>query len=480
MKYKIPPWKHQLDIIDKAVPLPSYALFAEMGTGKTATTINILRHKYYHTRRLMRTMVFCPPVVRTNWKREFEAHSKCGPDVTVLEGAGKKRLRQFESEAFGDCFGPLYDQLKPRIFVTNYESLLMKDLYKLFLYWKPEVLVFDESHYCKSNKSKRTKLAIKLADLATHKYCLTGTPILNNAMDIWAQFRILDGGETFDTNFYAFRAQYFIDKNANMPSHKRFPDWRPRPGIEDVFNQKIYAKASRVLKKDCLDLPPVVRKTVQCDMGTDQAKAYKEMLKNFITYINGEACVASIALTKALRLQQIATGFYVTDESDTRHFKTTPRIDLLVATLADIYEENSKAQVIVWACFKDNYKQIVKALEDKYSLTHLLGGMTDNARQKSIDSFQAGESQIMIANQQAGGVGVNLTNASYAVYFSRNFSLEADLQSEARCHRGGSEKHDKITRIDIVATDTIDEVVAGALARKENLANNILTLRDKL
>jgi SNF2 family DNA or RNA helicase len=107
--------------------------------------------------------------------------------------------------------------------------------------------------------------------------------------------------------------------------------------------------------------------------------------------------------------------------------------------------------------------------------------MTDKARQEAIDSFQNDPSvRVMIANPAAGGVGVTLTAASYMIYYSRDFSLENDLQSEARCHRGGSEAHEKITRIDIVAPGTIDEVILEALERKENLATKILAIREKL
>ncbi len=88
--------------------------------------------------------------------------------------------------------------------------------------------------------------------------------------------------------------------------------------------------------------------------------------------------------------------------------------------------------------------------------------------------------RVIVANQQAGGVGVNLTAASYAIYYSRSFSLEADIQSEARNHRGGSEIHKSITRIDLVCPDTIDGICLEALYRKENLASNILKIRERI
>ena len=86
----------------------------------------------------------------------------------------------------------------------------------------------------------------------------------------------------------------------------------------------------------------------------------------------------------------------------------------------------------------------------------------------------------MIANQTAGGIGINLTAASYSIFYSRNFSLEADLQAEARNYRGGSEVHKKITRIDLVAADSIDSLVVEALAKKENISEQILAWTNQL
>jgi len=477
MKYLLQPWQHQLEIIEKAKDRNHYAIFAEVGTGKSGMLVNILRHKFYEQKKVLRTIILCPPIVRNNWLSEFKLHSKVSDRVVVLKGPGKKRLATFEKYAFGDAFGPLYDMKNDCIFVTNYESLSMKELFHAFKKWQPECLALDESHRCKSFQAKRTKLAIELADLCRYKYLLTGTPILNTPMDIWSQFRILDGGETFDKNFWAFKARYFYDKNSGMPAQKYFPDWRPRPGIADTFNSLIYAKSSRVLKKDCLDLPPLVRETRSINLEDDQKRMYEEMKKNFVAYLDDKACVATLALTKALRLQQITSGFWRDDAGKDFEFTKNNRLDALMEVLDEIVPSGHK--VIIWACFAKNYEQIMKRIGDKYKACLLVGGMSDKEREGSLDTF-AKDGEILVANQQAGGIGINLTMSSYSIYYSRNFSLEADLQSEARNYRGGSEIHEKVTRIDLLAPGTIDEIIHDALSRKENLANSILKLKDRL
>ena len=144
--------------------------------------------------------------------------------------------------------------------------------------------------------------------------------------------------------------------------------------------------------------------------------------------------------------------------------------------------EDMTGKVIIWANFRANYGQIGRMLKSmKIDFTELHGEVKAKDRQVNIDRFQNDpKCRAIICNQQAGGVGVNLTAADTAIFYSRNFSLEQDLQAEARNHRGGSEIHKKITRIDLVARDSIDEIILTALRNKLDMAERILELRDKL
>lgn len=462
-------WTHQREALTLAMDKKDFALFMEMGTGKTAVQINILRNQFMKNNRLMRTLILCPPVMIETWRREIFKHSTFGEHVTVLTGTGVARARMMLE---------IIKSGRGAVVVTNYESLQMKDLYAKLLAYNFEILVCDESQKLKNYKAVRTKLATAIADKATHRYLLSGTPITNNPMDIYAQYRILDSGDTFGNNFFAFRGRYFVDKNAGMPIQKYYPDWRPTPGLEKTFNELIYKKAVRYLKKDCLDLPPFVRKQVVVELGKEQGRMYDEMRRDFVTYLDTHACVATLAITKALRMQQVTSGFFKSDTEYLHRFVDNPRIDALRELLETI---TPSAKVIVWAMFNDNYTAIEGVCKELELVpAFLIGGMTDKSRTESIDKFQNDPAcRVMIANQLAGGVGVTLTAASYCIFYSRNFSLEADLQAEARCYRGGSEIHTKVTRIDLVARDTIDEVVLEALLRKENLANNILAIKGR-
>lgn len=469
--YLVKPWTHQLRAITAARSLPEYALFFEQGTGKTSTAINILRFKFADARRVYKTLVFCPPVVCVNWEREFLAHSKIPKEkITVLTGTGKKRTKVFLDTIAKDPF---------HVFITNYEAVQNAELMHSFLMWAPEALVCDESQRLKSHDSKRAQAVAKIADRTKTRLILSGTPILNSGLDIFQQFRILDRGETFGLNYYTFRAQYFVDKNAGMPTAKHFPNWQPRSGCLELINKLVYKKAMRVTKAECLDLPPIVRTEIPIELGAEQRAAYDSMRDEFVAFLKSKVATAELAITKGLRLQQIASGFLKTEDGSEIAFDDVPRLDALKDLLEDI-APNEK--VIVWACFRHNYAAI-QAICDKLKLRAvcLYGGITPLERQTAIDEFQGNpDVRIMIASAAAGGVGVNLTAASTMIFYSRTFSLEQDLQAEARNHRGGSEIHAKITRIDLVAENTMDRLVSDALKAKLKISDVILEWRNKL
>lgn len=464
------PWKHQREGVERALATRDFAFFFEQGTGKSKTTIDTLRNIFAREKRVLRTLILCPVVVCENWRREFYAQSKIGHLIHVLHGPQTKRIEQFKQKSATN---------PPTIFVTNYESLQMTELIQLMLKWKIEILVCDESQKLKSHDSKRAKMAATISATTAHNFILSGTPILNTPMDVFQQFKIMDRGVTFGKNFWQFRAQYFIDENAGMPSQRHFPDWQLREGMEKELTEKIYAKAMRVLKSECLDLPDLVRVEIPVQLSKEQKRVYEEIKNDFVTFIEDDACTVQLAIVKALRLQQIVSGYIKTDTGDEISLKDNPRLTALEGLLEDIPEPE---KVIIWANFKENYRQIAGLLEKmKIGFTELHGGVSGKDRQKNIDAFQRDDKvRAIIANQGAGGVGVNLTAAAYSIFYSRNFSLEADLQAEARNHRGGSEIHQKITRYDIVANGTIDEIVMEALRDKQDLATKILELRGKL
>lgn len=462
-------WKHQKLAVSKASSRNEFALFFEMGTGKTATTIHILREKYRQQNRLLRTLILCPPIVIENWRREFSAHSLIKPqEIVCLIGSGRQRAKLLKENS---------DQKNPKILITNYETLLMEDIYQGLMKWWPDILVCDESHKLKDPKTKRSVRTRAISDLTTYRYILTGTPVLNSPMDLFSQYRILDGGKCFGKNFYAFRGIYFYDKNAGMPPHRHFPNWQIKPNAYDEIMHKIESTGMSVKKSECMDLPPMVRKTIHVDLSVEQKSAYEQMKKDFIAYVNDQACVATLAITKALRLQQILSGYIpvgeMEDEKKIIHFKKNPRAEAAREIISDV---TAHSKILVWAVFQEDFKTLAKMMRElKIEFVEVHGAVSAKQKQESVDAFNQDERiRVFIGHPGSGGIGINLTRASYSLFYSRNFSLEFDLQADARNHRGGSEVHEKITRIDLVAKDTIDELILERLKNKQTMGDALV------
>lgn len=461
-------WKHQKEAIEKAKGLDYFGLFFEVGCGKTRCVISICEDRYWLHGRVLKTLVFTPLVVVENFKREFEKFGRLSKNkVVTLTGSNKERLKKFNHTMAGDY-----------VVICNYEVTYHKELFSALCDWKPQIVVFDELHRLKDIKAIRTKKCIDLADRAVYRYGLSGTPILNSELDLFAQVRALDNGKTFGKNFFVFRQQYFYDANASRRgTTSYFPNWLPRPGIDKELQEKIKPFTARAKKSECMDLPPYLLKPVYVEMSQEQATAYKAMKKDFIAYLKDKACVAELAITKSLRLQQIVSGYIKLEDGSEVVFQENPRIDALQGLLTDIV---TYAKVIIWCAFKKNYDMVrVACNHAKCEVAELTGDTKD--RQAEIDKFQNNENcRILIANPAAGGIGVNLTAASYMIYYSKTFSLEHDLQSEGRAYRGGSEIHDKITRIDLTCKDTIDELIDSTLKTKREIGSRVLDNKEIL
>jgi SNF2 family DNA or RNA helicase len=463
MTSEAPPlWDHQKTAVTKAIGLNSdFAFFMEMGTGKTRTMIEILK-----TLGDAKTLILCPPIVVAQWRSEILKYSAINPgSVVLLTGTQKNRIK-------------LLGYNRSRIAVTNYESLLMKDLFGDLKEWAPNVIVADESHKIKSPESKRSKAMWQLAKLPSvkHRYIMTGTPVLNSPIDLFSQFKFMDKGATFGDNFYSFRARYFFDKNAYMPKATHFPNWQPKPGCFEEINRLLEPVSFKIKKEECLDLPPLVKKVVEVELSPEQAKHYEQMRKDFVAYVNDKACVAQLAITKALRLQQIVSGHIPTEGLDGKEiirYKNTPREAVLKELLEEITPDH---KVLVWAVFKENYEQIRRVCESlgiDYVQVH--GEVPTSQRNDAINRFNTEPNvRVYIGHPGSGGIGVNLTVSSYSIFYSRSFSLEQTLQAESRNHRGGSERHQRITRVDLVTPGTIDELIMQRLNQKENLSEELI------
>lgn len=334
----------------------------------------------------------------------------------------------------------------------------------------------------------RAQAAFKLANPGTKTkplprplvYLLTGTPYPNSLLDIFMPYRIMDGGKTFGSTMIGFREKYFRDKNAHMPKDKYFPKWIPLEGAKEELGRKMKDTSVRVEIDSCMDLPPVIAKTVAVEMAPEQRKLYQDMLKEFVAVFErgGEehTTVATMAMTKGLRLMQIASG-YVKDDEGGEHSAVesewTPKQEALKQILEDWTPGH---KVIVWAVWKHNYEQIREVCRRlKIEWLEMNGEQGAAKNRENAKLFEASEDyRVIIGHPESGGEGINLVSSPCRVSYSRNFSWRQMKQSDARNRRGGSERHATITRINLVTKGTVEEKITEKLANHEEITETVL------
>jgi SNF2 family DNA or RNA helicase len=474
----LPPlWSHQKEAIARATN--RYALFFDPGCGKTRTAIELWR--LAKPARPAKTIIFAPLNVCRNWENELRTYSGCHYSAYLVAGQSKgKKLQALEdfarvnsdvtsTTAIANTFGLVPT---PQFLICNIESLRSADYRNLMARSGATFIIIDESHNLKSPTSQQTKGALSLiATLKpTHLYLLTGTPAPQGEIDLYTTFFML--GKCKE-NFFVWRKKYFDDKNERRRGMNNYwPEYVVRKSSKEYF-QTLLTECSMSAQKDLvLDLPPLLRTTLYAELSPEQKRNYESMAE-YLFAIDGEGneLNASNMLVRTLRLQQILAGFL-----GETPIKENPRLKVLEDAIA----LTDGAQFLVWTIFKATYSQIAKVLDEhNISFGMLTGEQSAEERFRAMEDFQAGKIRALIAHPKAGGVGVNLTAASYSIHFTRSYSLTDDLQAEARNYRGGSEIHKRITRIDIVAADTIDEEIAEALKGKKSVQDFILNLKEK-
>ena len=452
--FKTKPFDHQRKAFYLSRDIKNFALLMEQGTGKTKV-INDNAAYLYGKDEITALVVIAPNGVHRNWvNKEIPQHL---PEWCHYESAYYySGMTKKDQESFQNVMGT---KEKLKVFTFNVECFVSDKAVKLMssiLLANHVMLVVDESSRIKRPSAKRTKAITKFGKHAKYKRILTGTPITKGPEDVYSQFKFLDPQILGYDSFYSFRARYCIMggfENRQIVSYQNI----------DELTRNIEGHSFRVLKKDCLDLPPKIYQRYPVELTKRQRKLYEQMKKTFVSELGEIKITAPEAITRLLRLQQIVCGWFPSDEEVTPIEDKNPRLEALLEILSDI-----DSKVIIWARFKADIRAIQRALGDLAVVYY--GDVSNDARERAVYNFQNDPKvKYFIGQPQSGGIGLTLTAADYAVYYSNSFDLETRLQSEDRCHRIGTKNN--VTYIDIEAPKTIDSKIIKALQKKKSLAD---------
>ena len=271
-------------------------------------------------------------------------------------------------------------------------------------------------------------------------------------------------------SYYSFRARYAVVVQRSVGSHS-FQHVAKYQRLDEL-QEKIKSFSTRILKSECLDLPEKLYTKRTVAMTMEQMKAYTEMKKAAMTFLENEKMMsATTVLTQLIRLHQITCGHVKTDEGDVMAIKNN-RIQELLNIL-----EETNGKVIIWAVYRHDIQAIEKAIGDIYgksSVASYYGDTKDTDRQHIVDRFQDSDSSLrfFVGNPKTGGYGLTLTASHTVIYYSNDYSLEVRMQSEDRAHR--ISQTSKVTYVDLIAEGTVDERIVKALNNKIDLASQVM------
>lgn len=413
-------FEHQREVVNTVEKNPNAKLYLawQPGLGKTLGSIASAQ-----VGNNFPLIIVCPSVVKINWQREVKQW--IGKDAQILSGR-----KPFE--------------ITSDVVIINYDVLAnwVKPLKAL----KAKGIVFDECHYIKNPESARTQAAAEISKTVKGmRFMLSGTPTPNSVYDLAAPLDMLDV------------LKHFGGKRAYI--RRYCPPVQTRYGVS-------YAKARnlkelgenlknscfiRRRREDCLDLPEKIRVDLPLAVNIQlDEEFYAPLVAQMERGTLAEAKRVVAMLDRAQIEGQMATERYEAGIS---------KIDDIVELAKDIDEP-----LVIMVHHKEVVSVLMKKLK-KRNPVKLVGGMTPKKRQESIDAFQGGESDLMIASITAAGIGINLQRGTAMIIGELPLTYAEMDQAESRCHRSGATNDLTVYRM--VALGTFDEVVVNLIARKE-------------
>lgn len=412
----------------------------DMGLGKTYQALAEIKqwHQEYPVPNL-KVLIVAPKSALGVWDTHIEEFF---PEINrmVVSGASKQKVADYTGG----------------FLVINYEAVRLVQLKGVF-----DFVIADEAHNIKNRKAIRTRSLKKVK--AAHKRALSGTPMINRPDELWSILHWLDP-KTY-SSYWRFFEQYVAYKDSGYGYKIVFG-----PKNTDELKRELAPIMIRRMKMDVLqDLPEKYYSYRKLDMSPEQNRAYKEMKKDSLAWIEqmpeDVPLPAPTVLSQLTRLRQFASAYCeIDDEGSVIMSEPSSKLDALV----DIIKEANGQPVVVFSQFKQMVYLAEKRLTDKLgvNVVTFTGDTSQASREKIIADFQAGKYDVMLATIQAGGVGVTLHRASTVVFLDRAWSPAMNMQAEDRLHRIGQKNAVEV--IILQSSGTVDLTIESKLERKKS------------
>ena len=450
---------HQVSAVEKLLPSRVGAAFMEMGTGKTRTAIEVIHRRQA---KVSKVVWFCPVSLKETIRHEIQKHTDSPrSDIHCFD---QKTNQENIPKVFWYVVGIESMSLSARVILTI-NGLVDADTF----------VIVDESSYIKGHRSARTCWITDLSKIARYRMILTGTPISQGVVDLFAQFRFLSPKILGYASFYSFSSNH-------LEYSDRFKGLIVRAHNTEWIAAKIKPYIYQVTKDDCLDLPGKLYKSRYFPMTVDQWWLYEETKNEILSEMMDDDRWNSYAIFQLFtKLQQITSGFlnlhYSTKKPEIIQLEHQ-RLETLLSVIDSIPEVE---KVIIWAKYEFDILEITRVLKEKFgedSASQFYGKIkAGEPRENEIQNFRT-DARFFVATQSCGGHGLTLNEANYVIYYNNGFKFAERMQSEDRCHRIG--QTEPVLYIDLICDDSIDERIMTAIQEKGSVVQDFKQEIDKI
>lgn len=452
---KTTPMEHQSKAIQACNYRPFFAYFLEPGLGKTWTVIAEMDH--LASQKLVDTVVVvCPKSIVSVWAEEIETHST-GHTIHLWNGAGFDRLSKGK--------GPIWWIINVDAVNRTKTSHTGFDMVAHILDQSDRsAVVVDESTIIKNPDSKRTKAVTALGKMARYRRILTGTPVANTPLDIYAQMVFLSPSVfPHSKNFFAFRARYAVMGGFQM---RQVVGYKNQEQLAEIVGQHSF----RATKDEYLNLPERTTQKRYVELSKDSWKAYRALVDEVAIELADSQMTIDQVVKKITKLRQL-TGGWIKDDEGVVHRVGKEKF----TELEHLLDECRGQKVIIWVAFKHE----LFAIQDTYPQAKVYyGAMTTKARDEARHAFMDRNSgcDIIVIQNETGSMGLTLTAASVVIFYSNPVYPLTKDQSRCRAYRKGQDK--PITEYELIVKDSVDEAIYNALMNKISLAEAIMDATD--
>jgi SNF2 family DNA or RNA helicase len=415
-------------------------LFLGLGMGKTTASLTAMSDAL-DSMTAAKVLVIAPlRVANSVWAQETKQWTHLSHlRVSVCTGNERTRMAALQRDA--------------DIYTINRENVPW--LVKLYgKKWPFDAVIVDESSSFKSPSSQRFKALKRALPFTDYVVLLTGTPSPNGLLDLWSQMYLVDFGERLGKTMTGYKQRFF---ESDYMGYK----FTPRQGSSEAIHRLLSDKVLSMSAEDYLQVPDRIDLVERVELPPKVFAQYQEFERTLLAELDdGQEIEAISAAVLANKLLQWSNGATYTDSLGNWSELHSVKLD----ALADLVEQNPSENMLV----AYNYKTDLERLRVRFP-----DAVVMDKQQETIDRWNRGEIQMMLAHPASAGHGLNLQKGgSMLVWFGLNWSLELYQQFNGRLHRQGQTRPVRV--VHIVASGCMDERVIDALNKKGETQNALL------